>query len=239
MCINYTPPKPRVLAHLQEDLNLCHVWPRETWQDYDAPILVQGDGGERRVLLASYGMLPKRKCSPELRRYTTMNARAETIGKLTTYKAAWSTSRLCLVPMERFYEPYYAEGAPSPVRYAIGMADESLFAVAGLWRSWDEEDGSVSHSFTQITINSDEHPLMRRFHKPGDEKRSLVIVPREEYDDWLGCKDPERARAYLNLYPAELMGCAPAPVPPRKPKSAPVSGGKPSQPATAPLDLTQ
>ncbi|MNH94677.1 hypothetical protein D3C73_473000 [compost metagenome] len=34
-------------------------------------------------------------------------------------------------------------------------------------------------------------------HKPGDEKRSLVIVSPDDYDTWLGCKDPELARTYL------------------------------------------
>jgi hypothetical protein len=27
------------------------------------------------------------------------------------------------------------------------------------------------------TLNADSHPLMKRFHKPGDEKRGIVILP--------------------------------------------------------------
>jgi putative SOS response-associated peptidase YedK len=46
---------------------------------------------------------------------------------------------------------------------------------------------------------------MKRMHKPEDEKRSLVIVPRDEWDDWLNCTDPEYARAFMNLYSADLM----------------------------------
>ena len=87
------------------------------------------------------------------------------------------------------------------------MADESLFFVAGLWRDWPEEDGTASTSFTQITINADEHPLMKRMHKPDDEKRSLVILPRDELDDWLGCTDLEVARSFLRHYPAERIVC--------------------------------
>lgn len=52
---------------------------------------------------------------------------------------------------------------------------------------------------------------MKRFHRPGDEKRSLVIIHGSDYDEWLGCNDPERARNYLRLYPAELMAGQPAP----------------------------
>ena len=28
---------------------------------------------------------------------------------------------------------------------------------------------------------------MSRFHKPGDEKRMVVILDPEEYDEWLSC----------------------------------------------------
>ena len=41
---------------------------------------------------------------------------------------------------------------------------------------------SVPPGRATITINADEHALMRRMHKPGDEKRSLVILPHDEVD---------------------------------------------------------
>jgi putative SOS response-associated peptidase YedK len=115
-----------------------------------------------------------------------------------------------------FFKPNYESGLA--VRWEIGMADDAPFAVAGVWRSWKEADGSTSQAFSQITINADDHPLMRSFHEPGDEKRSLVIVPRDEYDDWLACRDPEVARSFLRPYPAELMKAWPHPQPPRQRK---------------------
>jgi putative SOS response-associated peptidase YedK len=172
------------------------------------------DGHE--IILASYAMVPKRHIPPGVKKFSTMNARAETIGEKRSYSKPWRESQLCLVPMESFYEPSYETGVA--VRWSIGMADQSSFAVAGLWRSWSKPDGSIAHSFTQITVNADEHPLMRRFHKPDDEKRSLVIVPESDYEDWLECHNPERARSYLQLYPAELMAARPAAAAPRKKK---------------------
>jgi putative SOS response-associated peptidase YedK len=63
---------------------------------------------------------------------------------------------------------------------------------------------------------------MRRFHKPGDEKRALVVLPHEDLDSWLACKDVELARSFLRHYPAESMKAWAAPAPPRskKPKDA-------------------
>jgi putative SOS response-associated peptidase YedK len=52
---------------------------------------------------------------------------------------------------------------------------------------------------------------MKRFHRLGDEKRSLIVVRPEDYDDWLSCSDPERARSFFQLYPADRMRAEPAP----------------------------
>ena len=70
-----------------------------------------------------------------------------------------------------------------------------------MYRQWEADDWTKSYSFTQLTINADEHPLMKRLYRQGKEKRSLVIVAPSDYDDWLGCKDPERAPTYLQPTP--------------------------------------
>jgi len=207
MCVNYiTIPKRTLLEHFQT-VPPDDDWAGEVWQDYAAPILVSGKQS-RKALIANYGFLPKKKLPPDAR-YSTMNARAETIGQLKSYRQAWLHSQRCLVPMLGFFEPCYESGKAE--RYRIGLAHDEPFAVAGIWRSWTEEDGSQTYSFTQITINADDHPLMNRMHKPADEKRNLVIVPESCYDDWLNCQNPELARSFLTHYPAESMKAIPYP----------------------------
>jgi putative SOS response-associated peptidase YedK len=217
MCVNYRPPLPEqldmvlgILVDLYRDLD----WPGETWKDYQAPIL-RLDQDRRRVLdLASYGMVPRRHIPPGVKQFDTMNARAESLGDKRSYAPAWRRAQLCAVPMQCFYEPNYESGKAE--RFGIGMRDDALFYVAGLWRQWAEADGQVGSAFTQITINADEHPLMRRFHKPGDEKRSLVILPPDEVGDWLACRGPEEARSFLRPFPAEHMKAWAAPKEPKK-----------------------
>lgn len=208
MCVNYLPPKREQFRYFDvEPPN--DEWRDEVWQDYAAPIILVGENGEREAKLATYGMVPKSRIPAKVKKYTTMNARSESVGSLRSYSQAWKAAQLCLVPMQWFYEPNWVTG--KHIRWRIGMADGSPFAVAGLWKSWSEEDGGVSHSFTQLTVNADEHEVMKRFHKQGDEKRSLVVVPYAEYDAWLNCKDPELARSFMTVFPAELMSCSPAP----------------------------
>lgn len=66
-----------------------------------------------------------------------------------------------------------------------------------------------------LTVNAQRHALMSRMHAPGKEKRSIVIVPQDQWDDWLSCRNAEVARTFMTLYPTERMETAPAPLPPR------------------------
>lgn len=229
MCVNFRPPDPEMLESVMGVIINLHdtgFWKTETWKDYGAPIVRRGASGEREGVLASYGMVPRKRMPPGVRPFDTMNARAETVGQLRSFSGPWKRTQLCLVPMTAFYEPNYESG--KPVRWGIGMEDQSMFAVGGLWREWEGETGP-EYSFTQLTINADDHPLMRRFHKPGDEKRALVIVPQAEWDDWLTCTDPEFARSFLRHYPAEQMRAWEFPVPPRAKKQEPVTPAPDSQ----------
>jgi putative SOS response-associated peptidase YedK len=219
MCTNYVPSEITTIREkFKADFgDLIREYRTEAYKDYLAPIIVAGEGGARRAEVANYSMVPKAHLPPDAKKYSTMNARSETVGQLRSYAGPWKAGQLCLVPMKAFYEPCYETG--SAVRWRIGMADDSDFAVAGLWRTWNDADGSISHAFTQLTINADSHPLMRRFHKPEDEKRSLVVVPEDDFDAWLNCRDTELARSFLRLFPSELMSSMAEPTPPRTKKA--------------------
>ncbi|WP_028216761.1 SOS response-associated peptidase [Paraburkholderia oxyphila] len=189
-------------------------WRDEVYKDYPAPIIRRVDGAVR-VDVATFGMRPKKHIPKGVRDFDTMNARAETVGEKRNFSGAWKGLQLCLIPADAFYEFSYETG--KAVRWRIGMADGSPFAIAGLWREWNEADG-LAYSFTMLTVNSAEHPLMSRFHKPDDEKRSVVILPAEEYEGWLASRSMDEARSFLNLFPANKMHAEAFPAPPRAAK---------------------
>ncbi|MBW3512159.1 SOS response-associated peptidase family protein [Janthinobacterium sp. NKUCC06_STL] len=210
MCVNYIPVTRQGLDFFNTVAPADAEWPAETWQDYPAPIIRRHADGGRETLVGTYDMVPQKDIPAHIKKYSTMNARSEDIGSKRSYSKAWREGQLCLVPMVRFFEPNWETGVH--VRWAIGMRDQAPFAVAGLWRAKeDKNSGTLTHSFTQLTINADGHRVMDHFHRPNQKKRSLVIVPEADYDDWLDCRDPELARAYLNLYPFELVAAEPAP----------------------------
>ncbi|WP_409559686.1 hypothetical protein [Hydrogenophaga sp.] len=48
--------------------------------------------------------------------------------------------------------------------------------VAGLWAIKHLVSGEEITSFTMLTVNADDHGLGKHFHKPGDERRMVVIL---------------------------------------------------------------
>lgn len=223
MCVNYrAASREEVVGAFSARMDADLHWKEEIWKDYPAPIIRAADDGVRSAVLGTYGIVPRRHIPEGVHAFDTMNARSETVGEKRSFAKAWRSGQTCLVPMRCFFEPNYESG--KAVRWGIKLVDHAPFAVAGLWREWNEEDGAKAVSFTQLTVNADDHPFMNRFHKPGAEKRALVIVHPKDYDNWLSCRDPEVARSFLTLYPPDLMSGWPEPQPSRSPSH--VDAGK-------------
>ncbi|WP_027818313.1 SOS response-associated peptidase [Paraburkholderia bannensis] len=214
MCTNYAAARrDRLFRHFGIEPP-DSPWRDEIYKDYAAPIIRRVDG-VRRADLATFGMVPRKHIPPGVRVFDTMNARSETLGEKRSFSGAWKRQQLCLVPCEAFYEPCYETG--KAVRWRIGMANGEPLAIAGLWREWEEpavEEGEVArtYSFTMLTVDADAHALMNRFHKPGDEKRSVVIVPPVEYENWLASRSMDEARSFLRLLPAQELAAVEEPV---------------------------
>ena len=122
-----------------------------------------------------------------------------------------------MIPAEAFYEPNWESG--KAVRWRIEMASNALFAIGGIWESHGKDE-TYFESFSMLTINADMHPVMNHFHRPGDEKRMVVIVEPDEYLNWLNATTSE-AMQFFKPLSADLMSAKPEPVPPRPPRVKP------------------
>jgi putative SOS response-associated peptidase YedK len=56
-----------------------------------------------------------------------------------------------------------------------------------------------------LTVNADQHPVMKRFHKVGDEKRTPVIVSEPNYMDWLDASIEQASQLMHVPMPQDLM----------------------------------
>jgi putative SOS response-associated peptidase YedK len=62
-------------------------------------------------------------------------------------------------------------------------------------------------------VNADDHPLVSRMHRPGQEKRMLALLDPAEYDEWLE-RPPTGAFELPRQYPPEVLLDEPSPKPP-------------------------
>ncbi len=79
--------------------------------------------------------------------------------------------------------------------------------IAGIWSWWKSPKGEQVHSYTMLTINAADHPLMNQFHKPTDEKRMIVILQEAAYQDWLEAPVAQ-AMTFMQPFPADGLSAA-------------------------------
>ena len=176
-------------------------YPPETFPGYVAPI-IRANSEALRVDMAAFGLIPSWSKDRTIGR-RTYNARSETVAEKPSYRTAWRQRQFCLVPMARFFEPCWETG--KAVRWSIHRQDNELFTVAAIWDSWtDRATGEIVESFSMLTINADGHPVMGRFHRPDDERRSLVVVPQTNRTDWLTATPAVASQLLLEMHESEF-----------------------------------
>ena len=199
MCGRYVSPEE---ASIEREFNLV----RTEWQfptnfnvapSQTVPI-VRVEDGTLKSALVRWGLVPFfAKGQPG--KYSTFNARAETLTTSACFRGAWAGARRCIVPALGFYEWHVnADGRKQP--YYIHVEDQSVFGFAGLWERSRADASTVVESCTIITLPANE--LMAEVHNT--KARMPAILPRELREAWLS-GSPEAAAAALKPYPAERM----------------------------------
>lgn len=150
--------------------------------------------GQRIMAPAKWGLVPSwwRKPLNE-KKFSTINARCETIETSNTYRGAYRHRR-CLVPASGFYEWTGEKGAKIP--FAIALRNRRWFCFAGLW---DRAmiDGSEFDSFTILTTTPND--LMAGLHT-----RMPVIIDPADYSSWLDTSNKDVERLY-EPFPTDAM----------------------------------
>jgi putative SOS response-associated peptidase YedK len=184
-------------------------FPVESYPGFASPIVVQSRQTQRvAVGLAKFGLIPAWAKDDKIARHT-YNARSETASQKPSFRSAWRNRQFGLVLCDNFFEPNYESGRA--VRWKIERADQQPFGIACLWDRWtDPTSGELIVSFSMLTVNADEHAVMNQFHKPGDEKRTPVIISPAYHGDWLGA-DLADAAAWMSWQHMPALVAKPCP----------------------------
>ena len=152
------------------------------------PIVRLGETG-RELLLARWGLVPHWSREAQTR-YSTINARAETVADKPTYRDAFRRKR-CLIPATGFYEWKREGDRKTP--YHIRMKDAGVFALAGLCDRWDREGEGFDSCSIVVTGAS---PAMQQVHE-----RMPVILNPAQYNTWLNTAHFNRPQLQALLVP--------------------------------------
>ncbi len=159
-----------------------------------------GPPREPEWVLLRWGLVPTWAKDPGIGS-RLINARAETAASKPAFRTAFRRRR-CLIPADGFYEWKSVAGKREP--YFVRLRGDTLFAMAGLWESWEGADGSYLETCTVLTTDPNE--LLAPIHH-----RMPVILPPAEYHVWLSAQQADLARlqGLCRPFPADRMEAFP------------------------------
>jgi putative SOS response-associated peptidase YedK len=211
MCSNFQPVKPEQTQWVAEHFG-CPLpdapWRAEIYPTYPAPFVYLHDG-KPKCELAQFGLVPHWAEDKKKFGLRTYNSRSETVAEKPSYRKAWKECQFGLALMQSFYEPNWETG--KAVRWRIKRGDVEPIAVPSIWERFiDTETGEVIFSFSMLTVNADGHSIMQHFHKPDDEKRSIIVLHETDYQAWLNASHIQ-ARELLQVAPDGFLTSEAAP----------------------------
>jgi putative SOS response-associated peptidase YedK len=164
------------------------------------PVVVKKAKNEKnQIEMMLWGLIPH-FAKDDHYKFKTINARAETIEELPTFRHPFHRTR-CLIPFTGFYEPdkIHFSKQPYPWHY-FQMKDYSISAFAGLYDIWKGKNGGKEiHSYTIITTVP--NTIVEKYHD-----RMPVILEKEDENTWLNPDiKADKLLPLLKPFPADKM----------------------------------
>lgn len=200
MCGRYVAPDE---ASIEREFNLV----RTEWRfpasfnvapTQEVPVVRMREDRRQGVLLR-WGLIPffARGMAPK---YSTINARIETVQTAASYRGPWKRAQRCLVVAQGFYEWQTQADGKTKVPYYIHLNDQEIFSFAGLWDASRKDDGTVIESCVHLTVPANR--LVGEIHNT--QHRMPAILVKQDRNAWLS-GSADDAWAALKPYPDDHM----------------------------------
>ena len=204
MCYHTANPGQKTLTELYDNMEV--IYEGDVYyhvNGYSRPFLPVTLADEQNMIQAArWKMLPYWvKTDKEAIKYAnTLNAKAETIFELKTFKNSALTKR-GLLYVNGFFEPHKVRGDDYTQNYFIYKENHEVFTLGILYNTWkDQETGDSYPTFTIITVEANE--LLAKIHN--EKKRMPLIVEPKDWDKWLNSTDEEEIKSMMKPYDGEL-----------------------------------
>ena len=126
-----------------------------------------------------------------------INSKTELLGEKPVMKKNL-LQRRCLIPADGFYG-WKKVGKKAMIPYRLVLKSREIFSMAGLWEEYDDEQGESFHTFSLITVPSNNliAPI---------EDRMPVILAKSFEKNWLSLEATEAdLLSVLTTFPASEM----------------------------------
>jgi putative SOS response-associated peptidase YedK len=157
-----------------------------------SPVVLNTTPNELRF--ETWGLVPF-WTKPDEKPRPLFNSRSDTLLSKPAFKRYLQHKR-CLIPATGFYE-WKSEGKIKQPYY-IRLKSQELFAFAGIWEVYANEDAEVIHTYSIITTEPNE--LMSKIHS-----RMPVILAAEHEQDWLTDSNISRLSTLMIPYDTDMM----------------------------------
>jgi putative SOS response-associated peptidase YedK len=167
------------------------------------PIPVILNNGEEKLDFVTWGLIPFWTKPDKVGKFALINARSETAAEKASFKTPFRRRR-CLILADGFFEWSKSSSGKSKTPYFITLKDQSPFAFAGLWDSWNSPEGDSIKTGCILTTSPND--LVKPIHD-----RMPVILPKDQYQTWLSPDEvkPEMIQPLMIPYPANEMQAYP------------------------------
>ena len=163
--------------------------------------VVRFEEGENVGMMMRWGLIPF-FAKGEPPKYSTINARIETVETIASYRGPWKRGQRCIQLAAGFYE-WHLDDTGRKAPFFIQLNDQDVFGFAGLWDRSVKVDGTAVESVAHITMPGND--LMRKIHNTGSNPHRMpAILRKEDHEAWLHGTFDE-ARAVLQQYPPDHM----------------------------------
>lgn len=141
-----------------------------------------------------WGLVPFWSKDPKIG-FNLINAREESILEKPSFKTAFSQRR-CLIPANGFFE--WKKQGKQKIPFRIFLKSEEIFAIAGIWETWKDDEDKPLHTFSILTTSP--NSLMKKIHN-----RMPVILNKNDEQAWLFEKDETYLKNLLQPFDASKM----------------------------------
>jgi len=147
-----------------------------------------------------WGTLPERAKNRSVSN-KLINANRLDLTEKPSYKKSLQ-SRRCLVPADGFYV-WKKVGKKSSIPYRIFAHDLPLFCFAGLWDEFEDDHGDLVHTFSIVTVPSNQEINNLTEYMP-------AILKQEQEYSWLEVElTNDELLSLLSPYPSDQTGFYP------------------------------